>query len=300
MNPINRRNFIQSASAALAAAGTIIETNRTFSAEEAGFKTKLKKAVGLGMLPGKMPLLDRLKMAVDVGFQGIEAGTINDPKQVEALKEAANSAGIEIHSIMNAIHWDFPFSSPNPDDIDKGMKGMETSLRNAKALGATTVLLVPGVVTPKVRYADAYTRSQTHIRKLLPLAQELGIIIGIENVWNNFLLSPLEFARYVDEFNSPFLKAYFDAGNIVKYGFPQDWIRTLGPRIVKVHIKGYKKLDSGWQWTNVRDGSIDWPEVRSAFEEIGYNGYMTAELGGGDRDYLADLSQRMDLIIAGK
>jgi len=299
MNAIHRRNFIQCASAALAA-GTIMETKKAFSSEDAGFKTKLKKAVELGMLPGKMPLPDRLKLAVELGFQGIEAGTMDDPKQVEDLKSAADSAGIEIHSIMNGIHWSHPFSSDNPVDIEKGMKGMETSLRNAKALGATTVLLVPGVVTAKVRYADAYTRSQTHIRKLLPLAQELGIVIGVENVWNNFLLSPLEFAHYVDEFNSPFLKAYFDVGNIVKYGFPQDWIRTLGPRIIKVHIKGYKNVNNGWQWTNVRDDSIDWPEVRRAFEEIGYNSYMTAELGGGDRAYLADLSQRMDLIIAGK
>jgi len=154
------------------------------------------------------------------------------------------------------------------------------------------------VVGEKTMYRDAYTRSQTQIRKLLPLAEELKIIIAIENVWNKFLLSPLEFARYVDEFNSPYLQAYFDIGNIVLYGYPQDWIRTLGKRIKKLHIKGFD--GPKMKWTKIREGSIKWPEVRKALDEIGYNGYMTAEVEGGDKDYLKSLVNDMELIIAGQ
>ena len=117
---------------------------------------------------------------------------------------------------------------------------METSLRNAHFWGADTVLLVPAVVNPQTSYHDAWTRSQEQIRKLIPMAQELKVIIGIEEVWNKFLLSPIEFARYVDEFQSPWIRAYFDVGNVVIYGYPQDWIRTLGKRIVKLHIKDFK------------------------------------------------------------
>ena len=124
--------------------------------------------------------------------------------------------------------------------------------------------------------------------------------IAVEEVWNKFLLSPIEFARYVDEFNTPHLQAYFDVGNVVLYGFPQDWIRTLGERIKKVHIKDFKVEGSGWKWTNLYDGQIDWPEVRKAFDEIGYAGWFTAELGGGDADYLRDVAKRMDRIIAGE
>jgi hexulose-6-phosphate isomerase len=173
---------------------------------------------------------------------------------------------------------------------------METALRSAKALGADTVLLVPAVVKENVSYSDAYKRSQECIRKLLPLAEELNIVIAVENVWNKFLLSPLEFARYVDAFDSPWLKAYFDVGNVIIYGYAQDWIRTLGKRIVKIHLKDFKR--KGYLWTNLLDGDVNWKEVRLALDEIGYHGFMTTELRGGDEAYLRDLSGRIDKIVA--
>ncbi|NLV46987.1 MAG: sugar phosphate isomerase/epimerase, partial [Candidatus Hydrogenedentes bacterium] len=147
--------------------------------------------------------------------------------------------------------------------------------------------------------AEAWERSHQHIPKLLPLAEELKITIAIEEVWNNFLLdSASEFARYVDEFKSPWVKAYFDVGNVLAYGAPEAWIRTLGKRIVKVHLKDFRK--EGRKWVNLRDGDVNWPEVMKAFGEIGYSGYLTPELSGGDEAYLRDLSERIDLIIAGK
>ena len=124
-------------------------------------------------------------------------------------------------------------------------------------------------------------------------------MIAVEEVWNKFLLSPLEFARYIDEFKSPWVKAWFDVGNVVLYGYPQDWIRTLGKRIVELHLKDFKRLEDGYKWVNLGDGDIDWPEVRKALAEIGYSGAATTELEGGDEAYLRDVSKRVDRLALG-
>jgi len=208
-----------------------------------------------------------------------------------------------IHSVMNAEHWRSPLSSADPAVVAKSVAGMETSLRNAKLWGAGTVLLVPAVVNPETGYQDAWTRSQKVIReRILPLATELKVIVGIEEVWNKFLLSPIEFARYVDELDSPWLKAYFDVGNVVFYGFPQDWIRTLGPRTVKVHLKDFRldRPNGRFAWTNIGDGDIDWLEVRRAFDDAGYKGFFTTEVAAGDPAYLKDLAGRVDRFLAGQ
>lgn len=258
----------------------------------------LKKAVLISMLPKTMSYLDRFKMAVDVGFEGLEAQTVTDPKEADAIKEAADRTKLRIHSVMNMDHWKFPLSSHDPAVVEHSMKGMETSLRNAKLWGADTVLLVPAVVNPQTSYKDAYTRSQVQIKKLIPLAQELGVVIAVEEVWNKFLLSPVEFAKYVDEFNSPWVRAYFDVGNVVLFGYPQDWIRTLSKRIVKLHLKDFN-FDAK-QFVPLREGSIDWREVRKAIQEIGFTGYATVELKDGDAAYLRDVSTRVDKIFAGE
>ena len=132
------------------------------------------------------------------------------------------------------------------------------------------------------------------------MAKDLKVIIAIEEVWNKFLLSPIEFARYVDEFDSPFVKAYFDVGNVVLFAYPQDWIRTLGARIVKVHLKDFKLEKSTYSWKNIGEGDIDWIECRKALGEINYNGYVTTEVSGGDAAYLADLAGRVDKFLAGQ
>jgi hexulose-6-phosphate isomerase len=175
---------------------------------------------------------------------------------------------------------------------------MITSINNARLWGADTVLLVPAVVDPKTSYRDAYARSQVQVRKLIPIAKEARIVIAVEEVWNKFLLSPVEFAKYIDEFNSPWVRAYFDVGNVALYGYPQDWIRTLGRRILKFHLKDFNTETR--QFVPLREGSVDWVEVRAAIREIGFGGYLTVELKGGDESYLRDVSARVDKIFAGK
>jgi L-ribulose-5-phosphate 3-epimerase len=263
----------------------------------------IRKAVLISMLPKDPSYAQRFAIAREAGFGAVEMQTIASPQEASEIKEAAAAAGVRIHSVMNADHWRFPLSSADSTVVDRSVAGMETSLRNAKLWGADAVLLVPAVVDAATSYRDAWTRSQEVIRKrLLPLAQELRIVIAIEEVWNKFLLSPLEHARYVDEFGSPWVKAYFDVGNIVFYGFPQDWIRTLGPRIAKVHLKDFQldRPNGRFTWRNLGEGDIDWLEVHKAFAEISYRGYVTTEVAAGDAAYLKDLAGRVDRFLSGR
>ncbi len=286
---MTRRNFFTSTAAALAAA----------SQSNASARLPIKKAVLLSMLPKTLSYADRFKVAHDAGFEEAECGTEPDDKVAEEIRKAAQGAKIRIHSVMNSDHWKYPLSSADPDVVAKCVKGMETSLRNAHLWGADTVLLVPAVVNPETSYADAWKRSQTQIRKMLPMAEKLKVIIAVEEVWNKFLLSPVEFARYVDDFQSPYLKAYFDVGNVVLYGYPQDWIRTLGKRIVKLHLKDFQFKQGQTQWTALREGDINWKEIYNALNEVGYRGTATVELPGGDLPYLTEVSRRVDLIFTG-
>ena len=289
---IGRRSFLRYATAVTAGTGLLGESSFAKSRQK---NAKLRKALQLGMLPRELSDVDKFKLAKKCGFDGIEGSPMNDLDAARQLGNLARQASIPIHSIVYG-GWGAPFSDPDPKVIEKGLAGMETALRSAKALGADTVLLVPAIVNENVSYAQAYKRSQTHVKKLLPLAEELGVVIAVENVWNKFLLSPLEFARYVDEFESPWLKAYFDIGNVILFGYSQDWIRTLGKRIVKIHLKDFKRR--GYEWTNLLDGDVNWPQVRRALDEIGYAGYLTTELRGGDEAYLADLAERIDRFFA--
>jgi len=264
---------------------------------------RLKKAVQIYMLPKEMSYADRFKLAGDVGFDGVEGQTMEDPKVAEEIKKASDDAKVPIHSVMNMAHWDNPLSSSDPAVVKKSLDGMKTSLHNAKLWGAEAVLLVPAVVNPQTSYQDAWTRSQKNIRTLIPLAEELKVIIAIEEVWNKFLLSPLEMARYVDEFKSSWIKQYFDVGNVVLYGYPQDWIHTIGKRIAKVHLKDFK-MGKGWdpvtaQFVNLGDGDIDWAAVRKAFADVGYTGWATTELEGGNEGYLRDVAKRVDKLVLG-
>ena len=262
----------------------------------------IRKAVLNSMLPKELGYVERFALARAAGFDGVEMPTVSEPSEAQEVLAAAEKTGVRIHSVMNADHWRFPLSSSDPTVVSRSVSGMETSLRNAALWRADTVLLVPAVVDATTSYRDAWTRSQRVIReRLLPLARELKVVIAVEEVWNKFLLSPLEFARYVDEFESPFVKAYFDVGNVVFYGYPQDWIRALGARIVKIHLKDFQldRPNGRFAWKNLGEGDIDWPDVRRALRDIGFSGYVTAEVAGGDAAYLRDLTQRIDRFLAG-
>jgi len=252
------------------------------------------------MLPENLSYADRFKLARDVGFEVVQAPTEPDERKAEEIKRAADGANIRIDSVMNMDHWRFPLSSSDSAVLEKSLAGMRTSLHNAKLWGSDAVLLVPAVVNPQTSYRDAWTRSQQQIRKLIPLAEDLKIVIAIEEVWNKFLLSPLEMANYIDEFHSPWIKAWFDVGNVLLYGYPQDWIRTLGKRIVKVHLKDFKRREDGYAWVNLGDGDVDWTAVRQAFTEIGYAGSAVTELEKGDEPYLRDVSNRVDRLVLGR
>jgi L-ribulose-5-phosphate 3-epimerase len=300
MGEASRREFLKSSAAAAVVIG-----GRSFLSEEPLLASSakplaLKKGLVYEMLPQSLSHLERCKLAKEVGFEVVQAPTTSDHRTAEEMKAAADKAGIRIDSVMNMDHWDYPLSSSEPAVVEKSLSGMRTSLHNAKLWGSDAVLLVPAVVNAQTSYRDAWTRSQRQIRKLIPLASELKVVIGIEEVWNKFLLSPLEMQHYVAEFNSPWIKVWFDIGNVLLYGYPQDWIRTLGKSIVKLHIKDFKRDKNGYTWVNLGDGDTDWAEIRKALSEINYSGSVIVELEGGDEAYLRDISYRFDRLLLEK
>ncbi len=302
---MNRRTFLQaSASAgALAALGPSV-------VRAASPKRALKKGFMFSTLrvnrENPPSVLERFKLLKAAGFHGVEPMTPLDQTEVLAARDAT---GLEIPSLVVASHWTHPLSHPNPATRQVTLDALKQGLRDAKACGAKSVLLVPAVVNKEVSYADAYERSMTEIRKAIPLAEELGVAIAIENVWNQFLLSPLEAAAYVDAFKSPMVRFHFDVGNVVNYGFPEQWIRILGPRIVQVHVKEYSRElrdergpRAGFQ-VHLHEGDSDWSAVMPALDAIGYSGWIIVEqghrdAGQSDADWLAHLSRGMDRIIA--
>jgi L-ribulose-5-phosphate 3-epimerase len=306
MRNASRREFLKSSITAACAAGFAGgELARAASAEFAVASAiparpsplNIKKGVVFTMAPEKLSYAERFKMIRDAGFEVVQVPTEPDESKAEEIKKAADGASIHIDSIMNMDHWKYPLSSSDPSVVETSLAGMRTSLHNAKLWGADTVLLVPAVVNPQTSYVDAWTRSQKQIRTLMPLVEELKVVIAMEEVWNKFLLSPLEMTKYIDEFQSPWIRAWFDVGNVMLYGYPQDWIRTLDKRIAKVHLKDFKRRQDGYAWVNLGDGDVDWSAVRAAFAETGYSGSVIAELQPGDETYLRDVSARIDRLL---
>jgi hexulose-6-phosphate isomerase len=285
---IDRRGFLASAGA-LAAASALGGTARAESPTPPGWK----KAYMLGQTKG--PILPTFKMLKEAGFQGVE---LISPNQLD-LKEvlaARDETGIEIHGVSGGVHWAKPLSDPDPAVVAEGVAAIKQEFKDVKAYGGTTVLVVPAVVTRKVSYREAWDRSQEQIRGLIPFAEEAGVKIAVEEVWNKFLLSPLEFVRYIDEFESPTVGAYFDVGNVVEFGYPEEWIRTLGKRILKVHIKEYAKAKR-FSYKLGEGDEIDWPAVKQALVDVGYDGWLTAELGIADLAEAKDVVARMDKLL---
>lgn len=254
------------------------------------------------MVEGDGTILEKFALLKELGFDGVELDSPNQLDQRVVL-QARDETGLEIPGVIDSVHWNKPLSDPDPAIRAEGLEGLKVALRDARAYGADTVLLVPAVVDKRTSYDDAYVRSQAEIRRVLPLAEELGVKIAVENVWNHFLLSPLEMARYLDEFESPWIGAYFDVGNVVTYGWPEQWIRILGKRILKLDIKEFsrKKRDEEGLWAGfdvaIGEGDCDWPAVMEALLEIGYSGWGSAEVTGGGPQRLREISERMDSVL---
>jgi L-ribulose-5-phosphate 3-epimerase len=302
---MNRKNFLKTSTGMVAAAALPFSplANTKRSNDMNAKKIMLKKSLVFGMIDEDLSLMDKFKLVKDLGFDGVELNSPNDFDTREIL-EAKEKSGIELPSLINSDHWSKPLSDPDPDVRSACIESVATSLQDMKDYGGDTVLVVPGVVNEKVSYERAYIQSQASIRELIPYAENTGIQIALENVWNNFLLSPLEAKRFLDEINHPLVGWYFDVGNILRYGWPEQWIETLQSRIMKLHMKEYSRdimfnqgVGKGFD-VELLEGDNNWPVVMKALNNIGYKGqWITAEVEGGDRKRLQDVSQRMDRII---
>ena len=294
---MNRRTFFKTgtmgAAGATLAAGTL-----TWDAS----RVTIKKAVKFGMVQEDLSILEKFKLLKSLGFDGVEMDSPSTLDRDEVLR-ARDETGLPIHGVVDSVHWQKTLSDNSPAVRAEGVYGLATAIEDASVYGASTVLLVPAVVNKEVSYEEAYRRSQKEIRSVLPLARKYGVKIAIENVWNMFLLSPMECARYIDEFYSDQIGWYFDVGNVVNYGWPEHWIRILGHRILKLDIKEYSraKRDQEGPYAGFRvklgEGDCDWPAVTQALADIGYEGWATAEVAGGDTARLREIARRMDRIL---
>jgi len=279
---IGRRNFLQGSVAAAFGLSTL----PALAAAKPDVK-RIKKAVKYHMITEKLSVLDKFKLLADLGYDGTEIHVTTKVDRNE-VRQAIEATGVQVHGFLNSSKHD-----------------LTGAIDNAKFYGASSVLVVAGRVDKNNSYDKVYAEQQKRLRVALPYAEKQGIKLLIENVWNNFLLSPLEMARFLDELESPAIGAYFDVGNVVRFGWPDQWIKILGKRIGKLDIKEYSRkiqmnegLRKGFQ-VEIGEGDCDWPAVRKALNQIGYiDGWATAEVRGGDRKRLADIAERMDHVLA--
>lgn len=275
-----------------------------------------KKGLCQGNLRRDLEPRDQFARAADAGFHGIELrldadGRVGLPApydEPDRAAELARSAGLELPSTLGPHFLDL-FPLEVEESLPRILERTDRALQSAKALGAGAILQIPGFVqvmwdpkSPIVPYDVAYERSVTIYRELRPLAERHGVMLCLENVWNRFLLSPLEFRRFIDEIDSPWIRAYFDVGNVVVNSFPEHWVRILGDRIGRMHLKDFKTAIGNLQgFVMLLEGNVNWREVMVAIRESGYRGYLTAEYGPyahGPDVLLAHLSASMDAIIA--
>ncbi|HEX5483696.1 MAG TPA: sugar phosphate isomerase/epimerase family protein [Terriglobia bacterium] len=297
----SRREFLKNSAEALGALACSCGSAQTAepakpAAQSSGsLAGRVHKAVQLRMLPKNLSYPERFKLARDAGFEYVEGYMVTDPAEATEIKKAADTAGVRIHGVTNGLWEKWPLSSPDASVVRKRLETVRRSLRQSRLYGGTTALVVPGLVTPTVSYSEAWVQSHKSLSSVLSFAAAQREIIAVEEVWNKFLLSPLEFACYVDQFKSPWLKAYFDVGNVMPYGYPQEWIRTLGKRIAKIHLKDYDPKTH--KIVNLGEGTVDWHAVRQALLDIRCDGIVTVELAPGPEPYLRDVSERVDKLV---
>ena len=249
----------------------------------------MKIGVNAWMFPDNVTIPQGLKLAKRAGFDCVELNVSEDgyltPESDEGsvtfFREAAEKMSLELLSVCTGLLWEYPITSCDPEIARRGIDIVRKSLQVCKWLGANTLLVVPGVVTQDVPYEVAYERSSAALTDLSRTAAELGIFIGVENVWNRFLLSPLEMRDFIDGIGSEAVGVYFDVGNVLVNGFPDQWIRLLGGRIKQVHAKDFNtNVGNLSGFTNLLSGDVNWKEVKKALGDIDYDGIVTAEISG--------------------
>ncbi|MEX2216703.1 MAG: sugar phosphate isomerase/epimerase family protein, partial [Phycisphaeraceae bacterium] len=307
-----RRDFLKTAAvAAGAAAGALhmttthADANQTAAvvaeAPAAPKKATIYKSVKWGMVGGNMSVLDKFRMLQDLGYDGVELDSPGGVNKKEAL-EASQQTGLPIHGVVDSTHWNVRLSSKDPAVREKGLGDLLTAIKDSHYCGGSSVLLVAGHGNDGTQ-EEVADRSAEQIIKALPLASKLGIHILIENVWNQFTYdhggpgdqTADRLCAFIDKCNSPWVGSYFDIGNHRKYGTPSQWARTLGKRIVKCDVKDFNhKTD---KWADIGEGTVDWAELRGVLADINFHGWVTAEVGGGDRERLKKIKQQMDNVL---
>ncbi|WP_336775493.1 sugar phosphate isomerase/epimerase family protein [Paenibacillus sp. MMO-58] len=254
----------------------------------------MKKGINIWSFPAGMSIEESIELAKDAGFDGIEL-SLNETgplsvesttDEVRAIRQFADNTGIELSSLASGLYWDYPPTSENEQVSAKAFDVARKQLEHAAALGVDSVLIVPGAVgvdfipnAPVVPYDRAYDNALAFFTKLAKEAEAVKVSVGIENVWNKFLLSPLEMRGFIDAVGSEYVGSYFDVGNVVYSGYPEHWISILNKRIKKVHFKDYRRQAGGLHgFVDLLAGDVDYPEVIRALEAIGYNDYVTAEM----------------------
>jgi hexulose-6-phosphate isomerase len=245
-----------------------------------------------------------IELIKKLGFLGVEIDSPSNVNKEEAVR-ARDQTGIVIHGVIDSVHWNktHQLSSPDAEARARGLAALKGALDDAKVYGADTVLLVPGVVIKgEVTYEQCWERSSAEVKKAIPHAEKTGAKIAIEVVWNNFITKPEQLVEYVDQFQSPYVGAYFDCSNMIKYGAPPaEWIRRLGKRMLKFDFKAYSVAKAKAEKNEGRgfnvpigEGDENWPEILKALAEVGYNGWATAEVAGGGETELRDIAERMN------
>lgn len=253
----------------------------------------MKKGISIWSFAGA-DLRENMLLAKDAGFDGIELAldekglvSLESTKEdILKVKAMAEEIGLELYSVASGLYWTYNYTSANEENRNKAKEITKKQLQVASWLGCDTILVVPGAVNVAfeqggeiVEYDIAYERAVEALRELAPYAQELKVSIGVENVWNKFLLSPLEMAAFIDAVGSDYVGSYFDVGNVLYIGYPQHWVKVLGKRIKKVHFKDYRVEAGGLcGFVDILAGDVNWPEVMKQFKAIGYDGWVTAEM----------------------
>lgn len=250
----------------------------------------MKVGINQWMFPDNMSLRDCFRLAKDAGADGIEVNIYPDKGEinletpismVEEVAEFVKALGLEVASVLPAQVF------PNLAKIERGSEEMQVALERAvklmditKALGTDTILLVPGGIGDgSPRYDVAYRNASYSVGELARVAADKGVYLAVENVWNKFLLSPLEMCQFIDQFESDYIKAYFDIGNILLYGFPEHWIEILAGRIKRVHIKDFNRAAGNFAgFVPLLAGDVDWKKVIDALRAVGYDGFIISEV----------------------